>query len=48
MRTVLTASDQFHLYQTASRSLNVLQRRGETTTVEWWAGHLPLSIALMP
>ncbi|KAL4067655.1 transport protein Trs120 or TRAPPC9 TRAPP II complex subunit-domain-containing protein [Scleroderma citrinum] len=32
----------------ASRALNVLKRRGETTTVEWWAGRLLLSIALMP
>ena len=48
MRAVLTAGDQFHLHQTASRSLGILKRRGETFTVEWWAGRLLQSIALMP
>ncbi|KAG1715706.1 hypothetical protein ID866_1469 [Astraeus odoratus] len=48
MHAVLATSDQYHLYQTASRALNVLKRRGETTTVEWWAGRPSISIALQP
>ncbi|KAI6022691.1 TRAPP II complex [Pisolithus marmoratus] len=48
MHSILTTADQCHLYQTASRALNILKRRGETTTVEWWAGHLVISIALLP
>ncbi|KAI6109782.1 TRAPP II complex [Pisolithus sp. B1] len=48
MHSILVTADQCHLYQTASRALNILKRRGETTTIEWWAGHLAVSIALLP
>ncbi|KAI6099877.1 TRAPP II complex [Pisolithus croceorrhizus] len=48
MHSMLTTADQCHLYQTASRALNILKRRGETTPIEWWAGQLVVSIALLP
>lgn len=48
MYSILATADQCHLYQTASRALNTLKRRGDATTVEWWAGNLAVSIALLP
>ncbi|KAI6005920.1 TRAPP II complex [Pisolithus albus] len=48
MHSILATADQCHLYQTASRALSILKRRGEATTIEWWAGHLAVSIALLP
>lgn len=48
MHSILATADQCHLYQTASRALSILKRRGKATTIEWWAGHLVVSMALLP
>jgi len=48
MTSVLANSDQQHLYQTASRALAVMRRRGDASTVEYWAGHPVASVALLP
>ncbi|KIJ69369.1 hypothetical protein HYDPIDRAFT_24212 [Hydnomerulius pinastri MD-312] len=48
MNSILAANDQYHLYQTASRALAVTRRRGDTSTVEYWAGRPILSIAVLP
>ncbi|KAI6166990.1 transport protein Trs120 or TRAPPC9 TRAPP II complex subunit-domain-containing protein [Pisolithus thermaeus] len=48
MHSMLTTADQCHLYQTASRALNILKRRGETTPIEWWAGQLVSPLHRLP
>ncbi|KAF8844938.1 hypothetical protein BDN67DRAFT_942470 [Paxillus ammoniavirescens] len=48
MHSMLTTNDQYHLYQTASRALAVTRRRGDTSTIEYWAGCPVHSIAVLP
>ncbi|KAG8217536.1 TRAPP II complex [Butyriboletus roseoflavus] len=48
MHSVIAANDQRHLYQTASRALVITRRRGDTSMIEYWAGHPVQSIAVLP
>ncbi|KAF9227891.1 hypothetical protein BS17DRAFT_693370 [Gyrodon lividus] len=48
MHRTLSTNDQYHLYQTASRALAVTRRRGDTSTIEYWAGCPVHNIAVLP
>ncbi|KAG6376171.1 TRAPP II complex [Boletus reticuloceps] len=48
MHSILPANDQSHLYQTASRALAIIRRRGDASMIEYWAGHPIQSIAVLP
>ncbi|KAF8136381.1 transport protein Trs120 or TRAPPC9 TRAPP II complex subunit-domain-containing protein [Boletus edulis] len=48
MHSILPANDQSHLYQTASRALAMIRRRGDASMIEYWAGHPIQSIAVLP
>lgn len=48
MHSVLASSDLHHLYQTASRALAVMRRRGDASTVEYWSGNPITGVVLLP
>jgi hypothetical protein len=48
MHSVLASGDQHHLYQTAGRNLAVMHRRGDASTVEYWAEDPVMGVALLP
>ncbi|PCH38067.1 hypothetical protein WOLCODRAFT_114758 [Wolfiporia cocos MD-104 SS10] len=48
LHPVMSQSDQFHLYHTATRALATAIRRGDRRTVEYWAGRPCISIEVLP
>lgn len=48
LHPVMSQSDQFHLYHTATRALATAIRRGDRRTVAYWAGRPIVSIEVLP
>ncbi|KAF9482780.1 hypothetical protein BDN70DRAFT_874562 [Pholiota conissans] len=48
LQGVLSPSDQYHLYSTASRALITARRRGDSRVVEYWSGRPIVSISIAP
>ncbi|KAF8636691.1 hypothetical protein AX17_003496 [Amanita inopinata Kibby_2008] len=48
LRTILTPTDQLHLYSTSARAISIAKRRGDTKCVEYWSGKPVINIAITP
>ncbi|KZT09435.1 uncharacterized protein LAESUDRAFT_694916 [Laetiporus sulphureus 93-53] len=48
LHPVMSQSDQFHLYHTATRAMATAIRRGDRRLVEYWAGRPLTSIEVLP
>ncbi|CCM02371.1 uncharacterized protein FIBRA_04466 [Fibroporia radiculosa] len=47
LHPVMSQSDQFHFYHTATRALATAIRRGDRRTVEYWAGRPVISVEVL-
>ncbi|KAJ3734553.1 hypothetical protein DFJ43DRAFT_1037753 [Lentinula guzmanii] len=48
LQEFLEPGDQYHLYSTAARAMQIARRRGIMKAVEYWSGRPVVSIALAP